>query len=75
MSISKELKDNLQDAMAHSHMLTLAKALGEAEFVALVEGQLNQEQAFHLQGFCEGNENFHPYKVRAGEVFCLKEGN
>lgn len=43
LGISDELKEKLRDVMIDRHKLALGKTLGEGEFGAVMEGQLNQD--------------------------------
>ncbi|XP_035292416.1 tyrosine-protein kinase receptor UFO isoform X1 [Cricetulus griseus] len=45
LRISKELKEKLRDVMGDRHKVALGKTLGEGEFGAVMEGQLNQDDS------------------------------
>uniref|UniRef100_A0A6J0V2Y2 receptor protein-tyrosine kinase n=1 Tax=Pogona vitticeps TaxID=103695 RepID=A0A6J0V2Y2_9SAUR len=45
LGISEELKEKLRDVMIDRHKVALGKTLGEGEFGAVMEGQLNQDGA------------------------------
>jgi len=45
LGISEELKEKLRDVMVDRHKVALGKTLGEGEFGAVMEGQLNQDDS------------------------------
>lgn len=45
LGISDELKEKLRDVMVDRHKVALGKTLGEGEFGAVMEGQLNQDDS------------------------------
>ncbi|KAM5236975.1 tyrosine-protein kinase receptor UFO isoform 2-T2 [Ctenodactylus gundi] len=45
LGISEELKEKLRDVMVDRHKVALGKTLGEGEFGAVMEGQLNQDNS------------------------------
>ncbi|XP_062033024.1 tyrosine-protein kinase receptor UFO isoform X2 [Lepus europaeus] len=45
LGISEDLKEKLRDVMVDRHKVALGKTLGEGEFGAVMEGQLNQDDS------------------------------
>ncbi|XP_044902410.1 tyrosine-protein kinase receptor UFO isoform X3 [Felis catus] len=45
LGINEELKEKLRDVMVDRHKVALGKTLGEGEFGAVMEGQLNQDDS------------------------------
>ncbi|XP_053523545.1 tyrosine-protein kinase receptor UFO isoform X5 [Artibeus jamaicensis] len=45
LGVSEELKEKLRDVMVDRHKVALGKTLGEGEFGAVMEGQLNQDDS------------------------------